>query len=205
MREKIKHSLYIMVHPAAGFYSLKHERKGSYLLTVLNPILFWAFYSINKQYAGFVVNDVDPLSLNSLIDLAGIVLLYLLWCGGNWAVTTLTDGEGKFREIAMVVSYSLTPLIIALIPATIIGNLVVENEEAFYFIIIWIAIAWFAALLFMGTMSVHDYTVTKTVATIFLTFAAMLVIIFLTLLVITLIQQVIMLFVSIYTELIFRA
>ena len=94
-------------------------------------------------------------------------------------MTTLTDGEGKFREIAMVVSYSLTPLIIALIPATIIGNLVVENEEAFYFIIIWIAIAWFAALLFMGTVSVHDYTVTKTVATIFLTFAAMLVIIFL--------------------------
>jgi low temperature requirement protein LtrA len=202
--EYFKLPLYMLTHPVDGFYVMKHENRGSTGITILNIFLLWVFYSINKQYSGFVVNDIDLHALNSFIDLIAIVLLYLLWCTGNWAVTTLTEGEGKFREIAMVVSYSMTPLILALIPAALIGNLVVENEEAFYFMIIWIAIIWFLALVFVGTMSVHNYSPGKTLVTIFLTIAAMLVIIFLILLISALMQQVVMFVYSIYTELIFR-
>lgn len=197
--------LYILTHPIEGFYVMKHEKKGRIWITILNVFLLWAFYSVNKQYSGFVINDIDFHALNSFVDFIAIVLLYLLWCTGNWAVTTLTEGEGKFGEIAMAVSYSMTPLILALIPAAIIGNLVVENEEAFYFMIIWIAIVWFLALIFVGTMSVHNYSVGKTAITILFTILAVLVIIFLILLVTTLLQQLIMFLYSIYTELIFRA
>ena len=205
VRDYLLLPLHLLAHPVEGFYEMKHENRGKMGMVILNIFLLWLFYSINKQYSGFVVNDIDLHALDSLIDFLAIVLLYLLWCTGNWAVTTLTEGEGKFRDIAMAASYSMTPLILALIPATIAGNLVVQNEEAFYFITIWIAIIWFLALMFVGTMSVHNYTPGKTIVTIFLTIAAMLVVIFLILLVATLLQQVFMFLYSIYTELIFRA
>ena len=205
MLKKFKFPLYVITHPASGFYDMKHEKEGSMKVTIINLILFWVVYSINRQYAGFVVNKVYPLTLNSLVDLTGILLMYFLWCVGNWSITTLMEGEGKFKEIAMATSYSLTPLILAFPLATIIGNYVARNEEAFYYMVIWIAVVWFIFLLFMGIMSIHNYTVSKTFATIFLTFVAILLIIFLSLLIILLLQQVYMFIYSIYTELIFRA
>ena len=39
--------------------------------------------------------------------------------------------------------------------------------------------AWFGVLLFLGIMMVHDYSLAKTVGTLLLTLAAMLVIVFL--------------------------
>lgn len=204
MRDVLKFPLYLITHPFDGFYSMKHEKMGSTKITVLNIFLFWLVYSINKQYAGFVVNEINPFFLNSLIDLMSIVGFYLLWCVSNWSVTTLTNGEGRFKDITMAISYSFTPMILLFIPATILGRYVAQNEEAFYAMVIGISIVWFLILSFVGTMSVHNYSLLKTIVTIFLTFIAMLIIIFLTLLMFTLIQQVYMFFHSIYTELLYR-
>ena len=56
----------------------------------------------------------------------------------------------------------------------------------------------------MGIMQVHNYTLGKTLITLFLTFVAVLIIIFLALLLFNLVSQVITFFKSIYLELIFR-
>lgn len=197
--------LYVITHPFDGFYDMKHEHRGAMRVALFNIFFFWVSYSINRQYAGFVVNRINPLSLNTIVDLIAVITMFLLFCIGNWSITSLMDGEGKFKDIVMSVSYAMTPMNLVFVPATILGNYVADNEEAFYFMLISISVVWFLILLFVGIMTVHGYSLLKTIATLFLTFVAMLIIIFLILLMTTLVQQVLMFIKSIYTELLFRA
>lgn len=203
LKEYFENPLYTLTHPVDGFYTMKHG-KGKTSLIFVNLFLFCISYSFQRQYAGFVINENNPLSYNSLMDMFSICLVFALWCIGNWSITTLMNGEGKFKEIAMSAAYALTPMILTFIPATLFSNLLVEAEKEFYFIIMGIAIFWFLVLLFVGTMSVHNYTVAKTVQTIFLTFISIMIILFIMLLVGSLINQVYNFFRSLYTEIIYR-
>lgn len=197
-------STYVIFHPADGFYSMKYEKRGRTGIIFINVILFWLSFTFQKQYAGFAMNENDPMSFNILTDFVMVIAVFLLWCLGNWSVTTLMDGEGSFKDIAMATAYSLTPIIMVFIPATIISNVMVYNEKEFYFLVIGIAVVWSVMLLFMGILSVHNYTVSKTVITVILTFIAVLIIIFLIGLMSSLIQQIFIFFRSIYTEIIYR-
>ena len=95
-------------------------------------------------------------------------------------------------------------MILVFIPATLLSNLLILDEAAFYHVIMWISIVWFALLMFISTLSIHNYSVGKTVATVFLIFLAILIILFLALMVFMLIQQVFVFIRSIYTELLYR-
>lgn len=204
VKEYFSLPLHVLFHPADGFYTMKYENRGHTSIIFVNLILFWISYSFQKQYSGFVINENNPLDYNTFLDLLGISCMFLLWCVGNWSVTTLMNGEGKFRDIAMAASLSLTPMILVFIPATLLSNLLILDEAAFYHVIMWISIVWFALLMFISTLSIHNYSVGKTVATVFLTFLAILIILFLALMVFMLIQQVFVFIRSIYTELLYR-
>ncbi|MCL1995134.1 MAG: YIP1 family protein, partial [Defluviitaleaceae bacterium] len=65
--------------------------------------------------------------------------------------------------------------------------------------------AYFVFLVFAGLVTVHNYTASKAVSTVFLTFVALLVIVFLITLLFTLWQQLVVFAYSVYTEIMFRA
>ena len=142
--------------------------------------------------------------MNLPAELAGVILLYLILCVGNWSVTCLMDGEGRFKDILIAAGYALFPMMAATAAATAVSHLVAENEEAFYTLLIGLGTAYTVIMLVIGIMQVHNYTFGKTLITLFLTVVAMLIIIFLGLLVINFITQVYSFFRGIYMELIFR-
>lgn len=82
--------------------------------------------------------------------------------------------------------------------------MITEEEAAFYSLIIGAGVAYAVILVLIGIMQVHNYTLGKTLQTLFLTFVAMLIIIFLCLLLADMIGQVINFFRSLYIEIIFR-
>ena len=86
----------------------------------------------------------------------------------------------------------------------LVSQAVAENEEAFYTILMGIGTAYTVIMLIIGIMQIHNYSMGKTLVTLFITLVAVLIIIFLALLVINFITQVYTFFRSIYTELIFR-
>ncbi|MNE48737.1 hypothetical protein D3C80_1432210 [compost metagenome] len=79
-----------------------------------------------------------------------------------------------------------------------------EEETAFYYLMMSAASIWFIALLFVGIMTVHQYTVLKTIVTMLLTVVVMGIVVFLGTLVLSMIQQITEFFINIYRELIFR-
>lgn len=203
-KEKWSYFGYTLTHPMDGFYWIRHKEYGSVPIAVLMVILFSISFSLNRLYASFVVNRTDPRSVNSLTELAGVLVLFLLVCVGNWSITCLMDGEGRFKDIIIAVGYGITPATAGYAIATLLSKVIADNEQAFYGLVIAIGIAYAVILVLMGIMQVHNYTLGKTLITLFLTFVAVLIIIFLALLLFNLVNQVITFFKSIYLELIFR-
>ncbi len=203
-KEKWSYFGYTLTHPMDGFYWIRHKEYGSVPIAVLMVILFSISFSLNRLYASFVVNQTDPRSVNSLTELAGVLVLFLLVCVGNWSITCLMDGEGRFKDIIIAVGYGITPATVGYVIATFLSKVIADNEQAFYGLVIAIGIAYAVILVLMGIMQVHNYTLGKTLITLFLTFVAVLIIIFLALLLFNLVNQVITFFKSIYLELIFR-
>jgi hypothetical protein len=191
-------------HPADGYYWIRHQDTGSTAIAVLLVVLFSLSFSINRMYASFVVNFVDPREVASLRELGGVLLLYFMLCVGNWSVTCLMDGEGRFRDIMVAIGYAMLPLIVTFNLATLVSQFIAENEEGFYTILLIIGIAYAAMMMLTGIMQVHNYSLGKTLLTLFLTIVAVFIIIFLILLILNFIGLIITFFQSIYYELIYR-
>lgn len=204
--ENIKNPLKLMSRPFEGFWELKYELNTKPNL-ILSYIIVFALIITNilsTQYTGFVVNIYNPDDMNSLLEIVYVIVPLLYWCVANWSLTTLLDGEGKFVEIFIATCFSLAPLVIINFPLIWISNVLSNQEIMFYFIGQTIALLWFVFLMFVGTMTVHQYTPAKTVLTIILTFVAMGFLAFLTMLFFSLIQQIIAFVTVIYQEISFR-
>lgn len=203
-KEKWKYMFYTISHPMDGYYWIRHRDRGSVPLAVLMVIIFSACFTANRLLASFVVNDLDPRTVDSLYELLGVLAFYLLICVSNWSITCLMNGEGRMKDIAIAVGYGTVPISIVLMVATIISQVIADDEQAFYTLILGVGIAYGIIMILIGIMQVHNYTLGKTLVTLFLTFIAMLIIIFLLLLLSNLIGMVFNFFRSIYTEIIFR-
>lgn len=204
-KDKWSYLKYTMSHPMDGFYWIRHQDRGSVLIAVIIVICFSLCFSLNRISANFIVNDVEPTTVDSLEELSGVLLLYVLVCVANWSITCLMNGEGRMKDIAVAVGYGCTPLIPAFLIATAMSHVITEEEGAFYSIVIGVGIAYAVILVLIGIMQVHNYTIGKTLQTLFLTFVAILIIIFLGLLLADLIGQVYNFFRCLYIEIIFRA
>ncbi|GHV32546.1 hypothetical protein FACS18949_03800 [Clostridia bacterium] len=203
-KEKLSYMVRVLSHPADSFYEIRYREYGSVPLALLVVFLFGICYTINRIFASFVVNDVDPREIDGITEMASIFLLVLIFSVGNWSITCLMGGEGRFKDIITVTGYAFMPMVIAYIPATLISQFLAAGEEVFYSFIIGFGIAYTAVLILVGVMTVHNYSLVKTLATLFLTVIAMFIIIFLALLLVDLVNQVYTFFYSIYTELVFR-
>lgn len=202
--EKWKYVFYCVSHPSDGFYEVRHRERGSVAIAWVMILLFGISYTINRLCASFIVNDTDPRSVDTLMEIEGVLLLFLLLSIANWSVTCLLNGEGRLKDIMTIMGYSMTPCVLCFIPATIISQFVAQNEEVFYNIIIWLSVAYSIIIMLIGIMIIHNYTLGKTLITILLTFFALLVILFVIMMVYSLVGQVITFFQSVYLELYFR-
>ena len=204
-KDKWKFMLYTISHPADGYYEIRHREKGSPIIAVLLVILFSVVWSINRISAGFIVNDIDPRDVNSISELITVLLFFFLICVSNWSITCLMDGKGRLKDIMIAIGYSTLPATVCILIGTLLSQFVSKDEAAFYTMICGIGIAYTLFMMLIGVMTVHNFTLGKTIITIFLTVVAMMLIIFVVLLIVDLVNQVYSFLWSIYQELMFRA
>jgi hypothetical protein len=203
-KEKLLYPFYVISHPIDGFYEVRHRGRGSVPVALLLIFLFGLSYSINARYAGFVVNLNNPMTLNAVTENIGTFLIVFLVAVANWSITCLLEGEGRFRDILTVIGYSMLPLVLTLVPLTIISNFIAADEESLYYLVRSIAILYFVILLMIGIMTIHNFSLGKTLVTLVLTFISMVLIIFIVVLLFYLVDQVKEFIHSIYLEVILR-
>lgn len=202
--EHYKFPFRVILHPFDGFWDLKYEGKGKVRVAMIILALLVLNVILQRQFAGFLVNFNDPRYLNSLDDIQYTILPFFLFCIANWSITTLMEGEGKFKEIVMATGYAMLPIVLINLPLTYISRFMTLGETPFYYLLNSFAVLWFLYLLFVGIMTVHQYTPARTVFTLALTVVAMGIVVFLGSLAFSMAVQIYYFVLNVYRELIFR-
>lgn len=190
-KDVIKYPLRLILHPFDEYWELKYrrEKKTNLIISFVILALLSLTRMLQEQYNGFLVNYNNPKEFNSLLQIVYVVLPVLFWSVANWSLTTLIDGEGKFSEIFTSTCFALTPLILIGIPWILLSNFISAEEASFYYFMQSFAVLWCLYLLFVGNMTVHQFTPSKTVGSMILTVGAIGFMAFLCLLFFNLIQQ----------------
>lgn len=190
--------------PYDGFYDLKFERRGGIPSAMALLAAFCLAYVYAQQGLAFLFNPRDPRRVNVVVDLASVLAPFLLWCVVNWALSILLEGKGTFREIVMATAYAFTPLTVCLVVSTALSGLAALEEGAYLYLLIGVGGAWSAYLLFAGMLTVHEYTVARTLASIALTVIGIGVVLFVGLLFFSVVNLLIGFVSSVYEELVLR-
>jgi len=202
--DSLKFSLYAIFHPFKGFWDLKHEKRGSISAALTFLVLLIVTYILRRQYTGFIFNENDPKELNVFIEIISVLLPFFLWTTANWAITTLMEGEGSYRDIVIATAYALVPLILINLPLIPVSRIINMEEGAFYFFFTSVSVLWSGVLILAGLSVTHQYTMGKSVFTSLLSVVGMGLMIFIGLLVFSLLQQMISFVYTIYREIAFR-
>jgi hypothetical protein len=203
-RERVGYMFRVLTNPVDSFYEIRYRNQGSVPLALICVFGLSVFFTINRIFAGFIVNDINPRAIDGVQEMGVFFLILGLISVGNWSITCLMNGEGRLKDIVTVVGYAMLPTALILGPATLVSRVVTEEEAAFYSIMVGIGVAWTGILLLLGIMTVHNYTLLKTLLTLALTFVTVLILVFIGMLILDLINQLYSFLYSIYTELVFR-
>ncbi|MDD5183611.1 MAG: hypothetical protein PHU02_05555, partial [Bacilli bacterium] len=123
---------------------------------------------------------------------------------GNWSITTLFDGKGTIKEILMLISYSLFPMIITQFFALFLSNMIAQEEIGLYSLVLSVGVFATGYMVFVGLVSIHEYGVLKCIITIVFTIVAALVILFIALLGFDLFRKIYGFVYTIYREIALR-
>ena len=201
--QELIYGFYIIFHPFDGFYDLKHEHRGSVRASLVFVALTVLTFFYQGMGRGYVFNPTGKLT-TIYAQAISVLVPFFLFIIGNWCLTTLFEGEGSFKDIFVACSYSLLPLILLNVPATLCSNWVTQTEAELVTMVGTIAFIWVGLLLFCGTMITHDYSLGKNFITIIGTIVAMACIIFIVLLFSMLLSKLVSLVTNIVTELQYR-
>lgn len=169
-------------------------------------IMFLMFIGkvLETTWGGFMYVDYDPDKYNSAMVFITTMGIAVLWCIVNWGLCTLFEGKGTFKEIVIATGFALVPQIIYSIFFIIASQFLVFDEE----VILTGAqsICWLITIvvLLVELTIIHDYSFFRALGMSIVTILGMVLCGFLILLVLTLFQDVIEFFRSVYNEVVYR-
>lgn len=198
-----KYTFHVATHPADGFWDLKHEKKGRPYIAILLLVLYVLTDILDKQFNGYTFNTfaVFPQNIDIIGSFTSVFLIVVIWIMANWGFTTLFDGEGSMRDILIYTGYSMLPVVLSQTLLLLLTNILTTNEATIVSLVTVIGIGWTAILLFMGTMTTHQYSGLRAFLSIIVILVGMLIIIFIAVLFFYLVQEIWNFIYTIYREL----
>ena len=204
IKTKLGYAFYCVGHPFDGFYVMKREKRGSMAVSVGILAATVIGFIFSERMTGFIINYNDPAEFSLIDEIVKVVAVFGVFCVINWCVTALMDGEGKLTDIICCTATGLIPLAVSLIPLTLISNVLIQEDVAFYYVIWAIVILYTAFLIIIGVMETHQYTFLKTLGVLIITILGMVVTVFLAMLFVNLINTMYDFIIKIYSEVTMR-
>lgn len=203
-KHALRYSLYVITHPFDGFWELTREGHGTLAAANTFLILFLVTRVLKLMCTSFQFVMVAVQHINVWEQMGSLLLPFLVLCLANWAMTTLFEGKGRFRDIYIAMCYALVPYILIQLPMILVSNMLTFEEGSLYSVMLSISIVWCVFLVFVGLMEIHDYGPGKTFIFIIVTIVGAAVIIFLILVFFSLLSDAVGFFVSLYREASYR-
>jgi sugar lactone lactonase YvrE/uncharacterized membrane protein (GlpM family) len=177
-------------HPIDSFYYLKRKQYASIASATILYLILLAEFIISRFYTGFIFSPYGSEDANLFGELLKITVPLALFIIVNYLVSTINDGEGRFKDIYIGTVYSLAPYLVFIIPITILSNILTYNESFVYVFSIRIIYAWCLIILIIMIKEIHNYTFSDTVRNILVTLFGMVIMLLVIFIVFVLFDQV---------------
>ncbi|MBN2696236.1 MAG: YIP1 family protein [Bacilli bacterium] len=191
-------------NPADAIYRIKRENAVSTRSATF--LYFLLFFLVILSYAttSFLFSHVEVANVNLIMELVKVVGVLILWGVANYLISTLSEGEGWFKDIYRGTIYALAPIIFGIIPLAILSNLLSYNEAFLYSFTRFIIYAWSGILIFITVKEIHNYSFLETIKNIVLTIFTMIIIALLMFIIYLLFNQLMEFLFSLVKEVVIR-
>lgn len=160
--------------PVDSFYYIKQGLRGSLPFALLLYGWIMVVRLLTLYLTGFVFNAYTALSeIRVEAEIVNTLLLFVLWNSGNYLISTISDGEGRVRDVIIGTAYSLFPYALCALPIALLSNVLTLNEiflHTFSLNLMW---SWMGIMLFIMVKEIHNYTFSETVRNVLLTLFTM--------------------------------
>lgn len=200
----LKSVLSAPMHPAIVFGDIKRGKCGSVIAGTAVMAAFYITTILKTTSSGFLFRPLSQNSMNSLLVFARTIGFVVLWSVTNWAISTLFGGIGKLREIYLVITYSLFPVVIGNTVYIVFSHMLNLTEGEFLTIFLVFTELLAVFMVIVGSIIVHDISFGRFVGITLVTLLGMLIVIFIGILTVLLLQQAISFAGTIIREIFFR-
>ncbi|GGF98065.1 YIP1 family protein [Paenibacillus abyssi] len=172
---QLLHPFRLMRHPVDGYYELEAEGKSSVLSATILLLLLFVVRVFEIYQTNFLFADWDVKKINLFTEFLKVYIPFFAWVISNYLVSTINDGEGKFKDIYKGSVYALSPYIIFAGPVAVMSQGLTQLEVVVYDFASAAIIIYSVFLFFMMVKEIHGYEIGQTVKNIFLTIMGMLI------------------------------
>ncbi len=156
--------------PADSFYYIKNNERGSLVFAGLIYVWVVVVRVLSLYLTGFIFNPYISLAdIHVENEVLIIVLAIILWNAANYLISTISDGEGRIRDVVIGSAYSLFPFVLFALPIALISTVLTLNEVFIYSLSLNIMYFWMGMMLFIMVMEIHNYSFSETVKNVLLT------------------------------------
>lgn len=170
---ELRYAFRFFKHPMDSFYEIKYSGRASVLSATVLYVWFLILQTVGLFITGFTFSKGNPYYINLSSIIINTYAPLALWIVSNYLVSTISDGEGKFKHVYISTIYALVPYLVIAFPVMIISNVLTLNEAFVFNFSLFIAKAWSAILLIVMVKEIHDYTFKETVKNILVTIFGM--------------------------------
>jgi hypothetical protein len=200
----LKMAKQVLTHPLDFFYDIQFDNRAKWSHAIVLVALTVAVHLLTILITGYSFEAREPYQISVIAESVYIILPWITWCISNWGVSSILDGEGKFKDIFVSSAYTFVPYIMLAFPIAIVSNILSVDENIIYHLLVWFTYLWVALLVLIQVKVVHDFELGKMLWITLLTLVGIFIIWFIGLLIFGLVNQAINFVIDIIKEINFR-
>ncbi|MBO5200474.1 MAG: hypothetical protein J6B93_04255 [Clostridia bacterium] len=194
----------VIRHPIDGFYAIRREGKGhiptALVLYVIEYLLFIGYF----MASGFALigNTAQETSILLLSMLFWVPVA--LFVGSNYLVSSVGEGEARFRDVLVATPYVLSPFAVTMPFIILISHIITGNELRLLQLALTAMLFWVVAYLFIATREIHAFETGPAIANLLITVFLMAVVVLAVSLVYMFCDQLVSMVISVIKEVNYR-
>jgi hypothetical protein len=160
--------------PADSFYYIKKNLRGSLRFAVIIYVLVVILRVAILYVTGFIFNKYVSLSdIKPLNEIIYTVIAIFIWNAANYLISTISDGEGRIKDVVIGTAYSLFPYVLFALPIALLTRVLSLNEVFIYSLGQNLIYVWVGLMLFIMVKEIHNYSFGETLKNVLLTIFTM--------------------------------
>ncbi|MCB9453568.1 MAG: YIP1 family protein [Anaerolineaceae bacterium] len=160
--------------PADSFYYIKQNLRGSLPFALIIYVWVVVVRVLVLYVTGFIFSPYSTSwQIQPETEVTYTILPIVLWNVANYLISTISDGEGRMRDVIIGSAYSLFPYALLALPIALVSNLLTYNEAFVYDFSTQLMWFWTGLMFVIMVKEIHNYSFSETVRNILTTLFTM--------------------------------